>query len=208
MNDTHIREMINTIINTTGVTVQLERHHLYDTLTRYWQNYAVGTIGLDMLEELAYAEQVPMSLSEAREILYQIEENGDISYDFAAKHVQEWAENFDWENPEEPIPYEEFTWKTCNWQIIADLGSQQILIDAVPYTFSLGRVIRRAAEFAAARTGLAVKCWLVVVAETQQRVFDSSKNWHAGFGTPRLGEDEAKHEVMITMPAKQQEDNE
>ena len=192
MNDTHIQEMINTIINTTGVTVQLEHHRLYDTLTRYWQDYAAGTIGLDVIEELAYTEQVPMSLAEAREILFQLEEHGEITYDGASVAVQHWAKEFNWENPEKPIPYEEFTWSTCNWQILAEVGSRQILIDAVPYHFSLGRVIRRAAEFSAARTDLDVKCWLVVVAETQQRVFDSSKNWHAGFGTPRFGEDEGK----------------
>ena len=190
MNDTHIQEMIHTIINTTGVTVNLEHHFLYDTLSRYWQDYAVGTIGLNTIEELAYTEQVPMSLTEAREILHRLEEDGTITYDGVSVAVQDWAETFNWEDPEEPISYEEFNWNTCNWQIIADTGIQQIPIDNPPYSFSLGRVIRKAARFAALRTDLAAKRWLVVVAETQQKVFDSSKNWHAGFGTPRFGEDE------------------
>ncbi len=189
MNDTYIRQMIDTIINTSGVTVTPE-HRLYDTLTRYWADYAVGTIGLNIIDEIAQNEHVPMSLAEAREILHQLEEHGDITYDFAAEYVQEWAENFAWENPDEPIPYDEFNWKTCNWQIIAETDMQQILIESIPYHFPLGRVIRRAAQFAALRDDLNVKRWLVVVAETQKTVFDSAKNWHAGFGTPRFGEDE------------------
>ena len=188
MNDTYIREMVRKIIATTGVSVTQEVF-LHDALTSYWQDYAVGTIGLGIIEEIAQGEH-PMSLTEARKILHNLEENGDITYDGAVAAVDDWAASFNWENPEEPIPYDEFNWKTCNWQIIADVGFQQIGIDAIPYTQALGCVIRRAAQFAASRTDLDVKRWLVVVSETEKTVFDSSKNWHAGFGTPRFGEDE------------------
>ena len=193
MNDTYIREMVRKIITTTSVSVTQEGF-LHDALTSYWQDYAVGTIGLEIIEEIAQGEH-PMSLAEAREILYQLEENGDITYDGALAAVDDWAASFNWEDPEEPIPYAEFSMKTCNWQIIADVGFQQIGIDTIPYTQALGCVIRSAAQFAASRSDLDVKRWLVVVSETEKTVFDSSKNWHAGFGTPRFDEDqEVSHE--------------
>ena len=120
MYDTYIREMIEVIKKAKGVSVEPD-NHLYDVLSSMWGNYAVAIFDVNDVKEAAEMNDYPMSLSEAREILFQIEEGQQGGIDKAAidSAVEDWFEKFDWFGKEsDPINPAEFNMKTCNWAII------------------------------------------------------------------------------------------
>ena len=120
MYDTYIREMIDAIKTADGVSVEPD-NRLYDVLSRMWSNYAVAIFDVNDVKEAAEMNDYPMSLSEAREILFQIEEGQQGGIDKAAidSAVEDWFEKFDWFGKEsDPINPTEFNLKTCNWAVV------------------------------------------------------------------------------------------
>ena len=120
MYDTYIREMIEVIKKAKGVSVEPD-NHLYDVLSSMWGNYAVAIFDVNDVKEAAEMNDYPMSMSKAREILFQIEEGQQGGIDKAAidSAVEDWFEKFDWFGKEsDPINPAEFNMKTCNWAII------------------------------------------------------------------------------------------
>ena len=156
MYDTYIREMIEVIKKAKGVSVEPD-NHLYDVLSSMWGNYAVAIFDVNDVKEAAEMNDYPMSLSEAREILFQIEEGQQGGIDKAAidSAVEDWFEKFDWFGKEsDPINPAEFNMKTCNWAIIihtlADgVGTLQSMKKAqlISHNASLGDVIKMIRAF-------------------------------------------------------------
>lgn len=120
MHDTYIREMIEAIKNAKDVSVEPD-NQLYDVLSRMWGNYAVAIFDVNDVKEAAEMNDYPMSLSEAREILFQVEEGQQGGIDKAAidSAVEDWFEKFDWFGKEfDPINPAEFNLETCNWAVV------------------------------------------------------------------------------------------
>ena len=119
MYDTYIREMIEAIKNAKGVSVEPD-NHLYDVLSRMWGNYAVAIFDVNDVKEAAEMNDYPMSLSEAREILFQVEDGQQGGIDKVAIDiaVEDWFDRFDWFGESDPINPAEFNMKTCNWAVV------------------------------------------------------------------------------------------
>ena len=119
MYDTYIREMIEAIKNAKGVSVEPD-NRLYDVLSRMWGNYAVAIFDVNDVKEAAEINDYPMSLSEAREILFQVEDGQQGGIDKVAIDiaVEDWFDRFDWFGESDPINPAEFNMKTCNWAVV------------------------------------------------------------------------------------------
>ena len=119
MYDTYIREMIEAIKTADGVSVE-PNNHLYDVLSRMWGNYAVAIFDVNDVKEAAEMNDYPMSLSEAREILFQVEDGQQGGIDKVAIDiaVEDWFDRFDWFGESDPINPAEFNMKTCNWAVV------------------------------------------------------------------------------------------
>ena len=150
MYDTYIREMIEAIKNAKGISIEPD-NRLYDVLSRMWGNYAVAIFDVNDVKEAAEMNDYPMSLSEAREILFQVEEAQQGGIDKAAidSALEDWFEKFDWFGKEtDPINPAEFNLKTCNWALVthtlADgVGMVKSMKSALLYSHesSLGDVV-------------------------------------------------------------------
>ena len=150
MYDTYIREMVEAIIDTQGVLVESHDNRLYETLLRYWSDYAVSIFDVNDVKEAAEEEGCPMSLSAAREILYLAEEahgkGADLSKASIQVAVEDWAREFKWFDSDDPIPYEEFNMGTCTWAtvIVRKRGIAQDEVVISDPDLSLAEVIRLA----------------------------------------------------------------
>ena len=156
MYDTYIQEMIEAIKNAEGVSVEPD-NHLYDVLSRYWSDYAVAIFDVNDVKEGAEMNDYPMSLPEAREILFQVEEGQQGGLDKTAVDtaVEDWFEKFDWFGKEsDPIAPAEFNLKTCNWAVVthtladgADTVKSMKKAQIISHNASLGDVVEMIKSF-------------------------------------------------------------